>query len=156
MSKIRTILHPTDFSERSESAFHLACSLARDHGAQLIVLHVIPPPVSHGEVVARQQPNGYREQMCDWLHRLQAPRSGVEIDHRLTDGEPHAEILRVAEDDRCDLIVMGTHGRTGLPRLLMGSVAEQVVRRAPCPVLTVKGALSTAAAAAEALETANA
>jgi nucleotide-binding universal stress UspA family protein len=89
-------------------------------------------------MVARQQPNGYREQMCDWLHRLQAPRSGVEIDHRLTDGEPHAEILRVAEDDRCDLIVMGTHGRTGLPRLLMGSVAEQVVRRAPCPVLTVK------------------
>jgi nucleotide-binding universal stress UspA family protein len=138
VSRIRTILHPTDFSERSESAFHLACSLARDHGARLIVLHVIPPPVSHSEVVARQQPNGYRERLCDWLHRLQAPDSGVEIDHRLTDGEPYAEILRVAEDDSCDLIVMGTHGRTGLPRLLVGSVAEQVLRRASCPVLTVK------------------
>jgi universal stress protein A len=138
VSTIQTILHPTDFSERSESAFHLACLLARDHGARLIVLHVIPPPVSHGEVVARQQPNGYREQMCDWLHGLQAPGSGVDIDHRLTDGEPYAEILRVAEDDSCDLIVRGTHGRTSLARLLMGSVAEQVVRRTSCPVLTVK------------------
>ena len=150
MSKIRTILHPTDFSERSESAFHLASSLARDHGAQLIVLHVIPPPVSHGEVVARQQPNGYREQMCDWLYRLQAPASGVDIDHRLTDGEPYAEILRVAEDDSCDLIVMGTHGRTGLGRLLMGSVAEQVLRRASCPVLTVKTPFAEPVSAPEA------
>jgi nucleotide-binding universal stress UspA family protein len=94
VSKIRTILHPTDFSERSESAFHLACSLARDNGARLIILHVIPPPVSHGEVVARQQPNGYREQMCDWLQRLQAPGSGVDIDHRLTDGEQTAVFER--------------------------------------------------------------
>ena len=62
----------------------------------------------------------------------------MEIDHRLTDGEPYAEILRVAEDDGCDLIVMGTHGRKGLRRLLMGSVAEQVVRQASCPVMTVK------------------
>jgi nucleotide-binding universal stress UspA family protein len=150
VSKIRTILHPTDFSERSESAFHLACSLARDQRARLIVLHVIPPPVCHGEVVARQQPDGYREQMCDWLHHLQAPGSGVDIDHRLTDGEPYAEILRVAEDDSCDLIVMGTHGRTGLPRLLMGSVAEQVVRRASCPVLTVKAPFSEPVTAPEA------
>ena len=150
VSKIHTILYPTDFSERSESAFHLACSLARDHGAQLIVLHVIPPPVSHGEVVARQQPNGYREQMCDWLYRLQAPGSRLDIDHRLTDGEPYAEILRVAEDDSCDLIVMGTHGRTGLPRLLMGSVAEPVLRRASCPVLTVKAPFPEAMTAPEA------
>ena len=150
MSKIRTILHPTDFSERSESAFHLACSLARDQRARLIVLHVIPPPVCHGEVVARQQPNGYREQMDNWLQRLQAPGSGVEIDHRLTDGEPYAEILRVAEDDSCDLIVMGTHGRTGLGRLLMGSVAEQVLRRASCPVLTVKTLFPEPALASEA------
>jgi nucleotide-binding universal stress UspA family protein len=150
MFKFQTILYPTDFSERSESAFHLACSLARDHGARLIVLHVIPPPVSHGEVVARQQPNGYREQMCNWLYRLQAPGAGVDINHRLTDGEPYAEILRVAQDDSCDLIVMGTHGRTGLRRLLMGSVAEQVVRRASCPVLTVKTPFAEPVSAPEA------
>jgi nucleotide-binding universal stress UspA family protein len=141
MFEIRTILHPTDFSDRSEGAFHLACSLARHHGARLIVLHVIPPPICHGEVVARQQPDGYREQMWDWLSRLQPPDPGVDIDHRLTDGDPAAEILRVAQDDCCDLIVMGTHGRTGLGRLLMGSVAEQVVRKASCPVLTVKAPL---------------
>jgi nucleotide-binding universal stress UspA family protein len=70
--------------------------------------------------------------------RLQAPNSGVEIDRRLTDGDPYAEILRVAQECSCDLIVMGTHGRTGLRRLLMGSVAEKVVRHAPWPVLTVK------------------
>ena len=89
MIEIRTVLHPTDFSERSEWAFHLAYSLARDHGARLIVLHVIPPPVSHGEIVARRRhPKGHREQMCNWLCRLQAPGSGVDIDHRLTDGNP--------------------------------------------------------------------
>ena len=150
MFEIRTILHPTDFSESSEWAFHLACSLARDHRASLIVVHVIPPPVSHGEVVARQGPSGYRAQMCDWLYRLQAPSSGLTIDHRLTDGDPSAEILRVAEDNNCDLIVMGTHGRTGLPRLLMGSVAEQIVRRASCPVLTVKSPFAEPVPAADA------
>jgi universal stress protein A len=138
MFEIRTILYPTDFSERSEQAFHLACSLARANGARLIVLHVIPPPVFRGEVVARRQPDGYHEQMCDWLNRLQAPDPSVVIDRRLTDGDPYAEILRVAQENRCDLIVMGTHGRTGLRRLLMGSVAEKVVRQSPCPVLTVK------------------
>jgi nucleotide-binding universal stress UspA family protein len=76
--------------------------------------------------------------MCDWLYRLQAPGSGVDIDHCLTDAEPYSEILRVAQDNSCDLIVMGTHGRTGLRRIFMGSVAEKVVRQAPCPVLTVK------------------
>jgi nucleotide-binding universal stress UspA family protein len=69
----------------------------------------------------------------------------------LTDGEPYAEILRVAEDDGCDLIVMGTHGRTGLRRLLMGSVAEQVLRQASCPVLTVKTPFPESVSAPEAL-----
>jgi hypothetical protein len=66
MCEIQTILQPTDFSEHSEWVFHLGCSLARVNGARLIVLHVIPPPVCHGDVVAQRQPDGYREQMCDW------------------------------------------------------------------------------------------
>jgi nucleotide-binding universal stress UspA family protein len=145
MFEIRTVLHPTDFSERSARAFQLACSLARDHRARLIVLHVIPPPDSFGEAVARQQPDSYRAQICDHLYALRAPDSRVEIEYRLGDGDPHAEILRVAEESSCDLIVMGTHGRTGLGRLLMGSVAEQVLRQAPCPVLTVKTPFSESA-----------
>jgi nucleotide-binding universal stress UspA family protein len=62
----------------------------------------------------------------------------VRVEHRLVAGDPGAEILRAAREEPCDLIVMGTHGRTGLGRVLLGSVAEQVVRRAPCPALTVK------------------
>jgi nucleotide-binding universal stress UspA family protein len=76
---------------------------------------------------------------------------GVEAERRLEEGDPVEAILRVAEEIGADLIVMGTHGRTGLSRLFMGSVAEQVLRRAPCPVLTLKSPFAaTVAAPAEA------
>jgi nucleotide-binding universal stress UspA family protein len=131
MLPIRAILHPTDFSERSGYAFQLACSLARDHGARLIVLHVMPVPLV-------QEKRLYREEMAEELNRLGAPDAQVRVEHRLEEGDPATQILRVAQETTCDLIVLGSHGRTGLDRLLMGSVAEQVVRRASCPVLTVK------------------
>jgi nucleotide-binding universal stress UspA family protein len=138
MLPIRTVLHPTDFSEHSDHAFRFACSVARDYGARLVLVHVVPPPLVHGEVVARRQPDGYHEQLARELDRLQPRDPETPVERLLKDGDPAAVILRVAEEVPCDLIVMGTHGRTGLGRLLMGSVAEQVVRRAPCPVLTVK------------------
>jgi nucleotide-binding universal stress UspA family protein len=138
MLLVKIILQPTDFSESSENAFHLACSLARDYEARLILLHVVPPPLSHGEVIARQQPDGYYEQLEKELNRLQQLHPRVCIERRLEDGDPEATILRVAQEISCDLIVMGTHGRSGLGRLLVGSVAESVLRQAPCPVLTVK------------------
>jgi nucleotide-binding universal stress UspA family protein len=138
MLPIRTILYPTDFSHYSNAAFQLTCSLARDYGATVVVLHVSPPPVAHGEVVARRQPNGYRDELWQLLRRYQAPGLTATVRHRLEEGDPATEILRVARELNGDLIVLGTHGRTGLGRLLMGSVAEQVVRQAPCPVLTVK------------------
>jgi nucleotide-binding universal stress UspA family protein len=137
MLSFKTILHPTDFSERSECAFRLACSLARDHGGRVIVLHVHPPPTSHGETGARRRSTPYHDMLREQLHRLQPPDPRVPVEHRLAEGEADAEILRTAREDGCDLIVMGTHGRTGLRRALMGSVAEQVVRLASCPVLTV-------------------
>jgi nucleotide-binding universal stress UspA family protein len=140
MGPIRTILHPTDFSERSGYAFQLACALARDYGARLIVLHVAEPPViPYGGVMTPPPPprDSWRA-LEEQLHRIQAPEPTVHVEHRLEEGGPVAEILRVARETTADLIVMGTHGRTGLGRLLMGSVAEQVVRKAPCPVLTVK------------------
>lgn len=150
MLKIRTILHPTDFSEHSRWAFQFACSLARDLGARLIVLHVIPVPKFHGEVVARRQPNGEHDQMWNMLQQLKMPNCGVEIETQLADGEAPVEILRVANEAHCDLILMGTHGRTGLGRVLMGSVAEQVVRQASCPVLTVKTPFPESGIASEA------
>jgi nucleotide-binding universal stress UspA family protein len=145
MLAFRTILHPTDFSERSRSAFQLACALARDHGGRVIVLHVYPPPVAYGEEVARRQPKRYDQVLEAELRRLQAPDPRVSVEHRLVEGETAAEIVRLANEAGCDLIVMGTHGRTGLRRVLMGSVAEEVMRLAPCPVLTVKMPFPTAA-----------
>ncbi len=137
MLTIRTILHPTDFSERSEHAFHLACSLARDHGARVVLLHVVSIPVAAYEGVVLPPP--IEEATEDAKRRLsQMKPAGIPVEHRVAEGDAAEMILRVAEEVHANLIVMGTHGRTGLSRLLMGSVAEQVVRRAPCPVLTMK------------------
>jgi nucleotide-binding universal stress UspA family protein len=144
MFAIRTILFPTDLSETAENAFAMACALARDYGANLIVLHVYPPPLNHGEVVARRQGNGFHQQMWNALHRYHPAGPHTSMEHRLEEGDAAAEILRVAKETHCDQIVMGTHGRTGLGRLLMGSVAEQVLRKASCPVLTVKPGSSPA------------
>jgi universal stress protein A len=139
MLRITTIVHPTDFSPRSEHAFHLACSLARDHGSRIIVLHVVElPPVAPVDAMVYPPPGGIREAHAAQLHKVQAPDPKVPVEHRLEEGAPVAEILRVAQESKCDLIVMGSHGRTGLAHLLMGSVAEQVVRKATCPVLVVK------------------
>ncbi|MGH7170676.1 MAG: universal stress protein [Gemmataceae bacterium] len=139
MFPITTILHPTDFSAASEHAFQVACSLARDHGSRVIVLHVAELPLSApGGAMIHPPPGGIRETIREQLHAVQAADAKVPIEHLLGEGDPAAEILRVAQESQCDWIVMGIHGRSGLARLLMGSVAEQVVRKAACLVLIVK------------------
>ncbi len=139
MLPIHTILHPTDFSKESEFAFQLACSLARDYGADLYVLHVVTPAVViYGEGVLPVAPENYTEELREKLNRLHAPDDSVHVLHRLVEGQPVDEILHLAKEIGCDLIIMGTHGRSGLGRMLMGSVAEKMVRTAPCPVVTVR------------------
>jgi nucleotide-binding universal stress UspA family protein len=138
MIPLRTILCPIEVAEPGEPAFQLACSLARAHDGRVLVLHVYPPPCCHGEVVARRQPDGYEEGLWRLLRGYQEPGMLGRVEYRLEEGDTARAILRVAREAAADLIVLGTHGRTGLPRLLLGSVAEQVVRAAPCPVLTVK------------------
>jgi nucleotide-binding universal stress UspA family protein len=139
MLPIRTILHPTDFSERSELAFRLACSLARVHGAHLIVLHVAELPMAvAGEGLVMLPPALDLEPLREQLRQIRPEDPKIPVEHRLVQGAAATEILEMAGETKCDLVVMGTHGRTGLGRLLMGSVAEQVVRKASCPVLTVK------------------
>ena len=91
---------------------------------------MLPPQVNDGA-------------LRDKLDELKPGQDNVPVDHYLAHGDPASEILRLAQDAKADVIVMGTHGRTGLPRLLMGSVAEQVVRKAPCPVVTVKSPMSS-------------
>ena len=139
MLAVHIILHPTDFSERSQYALRLACALARDYGARLIVLHVAETvPIVYGEGMLPPDPGELLAAAQERLDRLQVPDANVRAERRLAQGDAAAEILRVAQEAHADLIVLGTHGRTGLGRLLMGSVAEQVVRRAACPVLTMK------------------
>jgi len=139
MLPVHTILHPTDFSEYSEHALRTACALARDYGARLVPLHVAASPtIGYAEGIIPPDPESYLEAVRDQLARLDVPDVGIQPDRRLEEGDPVSEILRVARETGADLIVMGTHGRTGLSRLLMGSVAELVVRRSSCPVLTVK------------------
>jgi nucleotide-binding universal stress UspA family protein len=145
---IRKILHATDFSECSDRAFGVACALARDYAAPLVVLHVRAPLTAYE--LAADLPHGYIEGIHAQLDRIDAHDPHVHVERRLAEGDPAAQIVRVARESGCDLIVLGTHGRTGLGRLLVGSVAGQVVRRAPCPVLTVKAPLPAVPAEAPA------
>jgi nucleotide-binding universal stress UspA family protein len=138
---IRTILHPTDFSEHSRYAFQTACVLARECHARLIVLHVVEPPVTivggtaAAPLLANELPLPGAERH---LHRVRPSDPDLDVEHQLEVGYPAETILRVARELPADLIVMGTHGRRGLSRLLMGSVAERVLREAGCPILTLK------------------
>jgi nucleotide-binding universal stress UspA family protein len=152
MLPIRTILHPTDFSPQSAHAYQLACALARDYRARLVLLHVHPPEIVYGEgYVLPPDPAVVLKELEQELDHLPPPDPGIRVDRVFKEGDPVTDILATARETGCDLIVMGTHGRTGVGRLLMGSVAEAVLRRAPCPVLTLKAPLpgaSTAAGAA--------
>jgi nucleotide-binding universal stress UspA family protein len=123
------ILHPTDLSEDSMAAFRVACRLARD-GTRLIVLHVMEDSLVAAE--------GYLATLSNRLREIESPDPDVTLELHLEEGHAADEILRMAENARCDLIVLGSHGKTGLRRLFTGSVAEAVLRRAKCPVLIVK------------------
>ena len=138
MYAIRRILHPTDFSEPATAALEVAISMAEEYGAELSLLHVCEPlMVMAGEGFPQIPPNDAEEALAR-LNSIEVPLPPGRLFRHLVVGEPAAEIVREANEGSCDLIVMGTHGRTGLNRLLMGSVAEGVSRHAPCPVLTVR------------------
>jgi nucleotide-binding universal stress UspA family protein len=140
MLPLRKILHPTDFSEPSAAAFEIALALARDYGAELLALHVSPPPrVFAPDGIAIPTPAEDPQDVRARLDRLRPSDPRVKFESRVLDGDPAEQILKTAKADAVGLIVMGTHGTTGLLRLLMGSVAENVLRQAPCPVLTVRG-----------------
>ena len=149
MFQPRVILHPTNLSESSRLAYSVGVDLARQYGAKLLVLHVAetlgPENVTYGEAVSQLEPNSYQQRLEDDLRRTLPPAPGVAIEYLLVEGDPVAEINRVAQEHECDLMVITTHGRTGLARLLMGSTAEKLVRLAPCPLLIVKFPLTTTA-----------
>jgi nucleotide-binding universal stress UspA family protein len=137
--KAKKILFPTDFSHTSDAAVGMATSLARDSGAKLLIVHVEEPPTAYGGgELYYGIPEPVTEDLRKMLTKVVPTDPQVPFEHRLITGEPAEAVVRLAKDEGVDLIVMGTHGRSGISRLLMGSVAEAIVRRAPCPVLTYK------------------
>jgi universal stress protein A len=139
MMKANLIIFPTDFSHCGDAALRLATSLARDTGAKLLIVHVEEPPVAYGGgEMYYGLPEPATEDLREMLGKVVPTDPAVPYDHRLLTGDPSSAIATLADEEGADLIVMGTHGRTGLTRLLMGSVAEAVVRRAQCPVLTYR------------------
>ena len=144
----KRICCPIDFSDASRAAMEVAADLARRFGAELVLLHAYPIPgytFPDGSVVASPRmmqdlADQAEKHVEEW--RVEAERlvGAGKVTGEKAVGEPAAEILEVARARGADLIVMGTHGRTGLEHALMGSIAERVVRRAHCPVLTVRPA----------------
>jgi universal stress protein A len=140
------ILFPTDFSTLGQTALEMATSLARDRGAKLLIVHVEEPPMAYGGgelYYGIEEPT--RAELQRMLSEVLPTDPSVGYEHRLVIGAPATAIIQLAGREGVDMIVMPTHGRTGLMRLLMGSVAEEVVRKSKCPVLTVKAAALTPA-----------
>ncbi len=143
---LKKILCPVDFSETSNLATHYAVAFARMNGAALTLLHVVAPPIASlpgeaGMLAVPQADIQEITQACtERLAKIVASidAGGLALDAQVVSGIPFLEISRYADEHDIDLIVMGSRGRTGLSHLLIGSVAERVLRKAPCPVLTVK------------------
>jgi nucleotide-binding universal stress UspA family protein len=138
----RLILCPTDFTENSAFALRIASDLARQYHAALLVLHVAdtlgPEHLSFGEATTRLQPETHVADLQRQLQLFAPPQPDLEVRHLLRDGDPARVIGQVVGEEHCDLVVLGTHGRTGLEHLFMGSNAERIIRHCPCPVMVVK------------------
>jgi len=144
MKRARSAMYATDLSPAARPAFARALQLAKQDRARLVLLHVLMPPspflgdelpASFVDLQVRARREVER-QLADLV--AQAKKAGVPVEPRIVEGEPSEEILRAARRHRADMIVMGTHGRTGLGRVFMGSTAERVLQRATCPVCTVR------------------
>jgi nucleotide-binding universal stress UspA family protein len=126
MIHVKKILYPTDFSSYSNQAYFHALGLAQTYGASLTIVYVHAPG------------SGDKTRWRDQLEQVRTADTKIPVSHVLLEGDPASEIARYAADASIDVIVIGTHGRTGVDRLVMGSVAERVMREAPCSVLVVK------------------
>jgi nucleotide-binding universal stress UspA family protein len=150
MKPVRSILVATDFSAASRPAFQRALDMAADTGAELWIAHVAAPPAPlspEGYVLPRFYEDMNLAIRADAEKRLRtllqrARKAGVRAHSLILNGIPHVALNRAARRHRADLLVLGTHGRTGLARFLVGSVAARVVATAPCPVLTIRARAS--------------
>jgi nucleotide-binding universal stress UspA family protein len=147
MSRIRRVLHPTDFSRASTPAFKRAVEMAKTNRAELLVLHVMVPavPIMGDGYVS---PQAYEDLEAaargaaqKQIRKLveKAKRAGARVKGLLLEGVAHERIAQAARARKADLVVIGTHGRTGFAKLFLGSVASRMLAVSPCPVLTVRG-----------------
>jgi nucleotide-binding universal stress UspA family protein len=148
MPQLRRIMHATDFSSASSAAFKRAVAMAKADRAQLIIAHVMTPPSlaipGEGYVSPRLYEDLETSARAQAQKRLdavvaKARKAGVRATGLLLEGVPHERIARAARAKKADLLVIGTHGRTGLAKFFLGSVASRLVASAACPVLTVRG-----------------
>jgi nucleotide-binding universal stress UspA family protein len=143
--KLKKVLVPTDFSDSARQALRYGMSFAKEYGAELVLLHVVENltvgyasdlfPVPMAEVF--QEISGYAKTELAKLGE-EARRRGITVREEVSQGKPSAEIIRFATENEIDVIVLGTHGKGMLDQALFGSTTERVVRRAPCPVLSVR------------------
>jgi nucleotide-binding universal stress UspA family protein len=140
--KIQNILCPVDFSESSQAAVKPAAEMARDGNARLSLVHVCAPPMVYPEapfmIPDMAQLFAVAEQGIAECKRRATEWGAARVNTRVAQGVPWERIVHMAKDEGFDLVVMGTQGRTGLSHVLLGSVAEKVVRHAPCPVMVVR------------------
>ena len=142
---VRRVLVPVDFSDSARPIVEYACGIAKDRGASVVLLHVVTTPSS-----AFDSPKGaaanpkvvaeFRSAAEKDLESLAAlvRKSGAAVESKVLLGAPAREIVRFAKESKADLVVVGTHGRTGMRHVFLGSVAENVVRLCPCPVITLR------------------
>jgi nucleotide-binding universal stress UspA family protein len=141
--KLQRILVPIDFSDCSKKALQYALPLAKEHGAGITLLYVVPPAYGAGEyggIDYAQLEAGMKEGGGKELAKLVADevRGEARAETLVCVGSPARQIIEVARDLPADLVVISTHGRTGLKHVFLGSVTEHVVQRAPCPVFVVR------------------
>ncbi|TMA96218.1 MAG: universal stress protein [Deltaproteobacteria bacterium] len=147
MARIRRILHATDFSKASARALNEAIKLAKQNRAEILIVHIIEPTpyvagdeLGSAEIYTKLEDMAKRDaeaSMSKLLRRLK--KSNIKARGLLLMGSPHDQIVKAAKSKKVDMIVIGTHGRTGLSKLFMGSVAGKVIALATCPVVTVRG-----------------
>ena len=145
--ELKRVLCPVDFSDNARHALDYAESLAASHGAEVRLVHIIQADVlamatdpmlpEFDSRVLEDYSGACKRQLEEWTQQSQK-RSQLTVDSEVRTGSAFLEIITAAKEWNADMIVMGTHGRSGLAHMMMGSVAEKVVRKAPCPVLTVK------------------
>jgi nucleotide-binding universal stress UspA family protein len=146
MIKIEKILFPTDFSEHSEHAFSYALSFAKEYGARIVMLHVVEDVQYLANAYMFDVPmmpsfadmeQSRLKEMSEFIER-EVDDPSIVIEKSVRHGRPFLEIIQAARDEEVDLIVTATHGRGGIEHVLFGSTAEKVVRKAPCPVLSIR------------------